>query len=91
MSYVRLIVGIPFLDVNYGTLYLVNTEGKQLFEGSMEKAECSPIIIRQSCVRRAECNYVGLKNPGATCYMNSVIQQLYAGKKFGTFRMHFAL
>ena len=27
--------------------------------------------------RRAACNYVGLKNAGATCYMNSCLQQVY--------------
>lgn len=27
---------------------------------------------------RSEAGFVGLQNPGATCYMNSVIQQIYS-------------
>ena len=36
------------------------------------------LCLTKTHFRRADCNYVGLKNGGATCYINSVMQQLYA-------------
>ena len=38
-----------------------------------EKFEFEPPVER----RDPQCNFVGLKNAGATCYMNSVLQILY--------------
>ena len=39
-----------------------------------EKFEFEPPVER----RDPQCNFVGLKNAGATCYMNSVLQILYS-------------
>ena len=33
--------------------------------------------FRPLTIGRSPCGYVGLKNAGATCYMNTVLQQLY--------------
>lgn len=35
-------------------------------------------IVPPQLLPRADCGFVGLKNGGATCYMNAVLQQIYA-------------
>ncbi len=42
-------------------------------ESLAKEFEFEPLVER-----RASCDFVGLKNGGATCYMNSVLQQLYS-------------
>ena len=36
-----------------------------------------PVQFHPPVIGRAQCGFVGLRNAGATCYMNSVLQQLY--------------
>ena len=39
--------------------------------------DCYIFQFQPPVAPRAHCGFVGLKNAGATCYMNSVLQQLY--------------
>lgn len=39
-------------------------------------------ISASICPRKSPLNMVGLRNHGATCYLNSVIQQLFSNRKF---------
>ena len=47
-----------------------------------DSAPCSLWHYMPSAMARARCGYVGLKNLGATCYLNSLAQQLYMIPEF---------
>ena len=39
-------------------------------------------------LQRAQCGYVGLMNQGATCYMNSILQQFFMIPAFRNDMLH---
>ena len=40
-------------------------------------ADVQALDIAAAAQEKAPCGYVGLKNLGATCYVNSLVQQLF--------------
>lgn len=64
---------------------------KQVSYGTHLQSKCERILTRVICINRGvlfsydsrkETGYVGIKNQGATCYMNSLLQSLYCTNSF---------
>ena len=51
----------------------------------VEPGNLAALVKNADAVRRPQIGYLGLRNQGATCYMNSLLQQLYMNPSFKNF------
>ena len=63
---------------------------KQKMYGFVCRLTCA-CILPDSWDSKKHTGYVGLRNQGATCYMNSLLQTLYFTNQLRKVRVHFGL